>query len=359
MVDTARARANIARMARKAVASGTRLRPHFKTHYSAEIGEWFRKAGVTAITVSSTAMAEFFAGHGWTDILIAFAPKRGEFGRLSALGNECELGLLVDSVETVAALARAGVSAAVWIDVDVGYHRTGIAFDDDATLLRVVERVCEPDAASLHLQGVLTHAGHSYRARSRVEVAMVHDEQRARMLHACNVVTRASPDQVKISIGDTPTCSVADRFDGIDEIRPGNFVFYDVQQLQTGACTVDDLALAVACEVVARYPSRGELVVHGGAVHLSKDHATLRDGTVVFGSVSLWDSGEWRLQPASTYVASVSQEHGVIRLGADLGVDPPRIGDHVLIVPAHACLAANAVRRYVDLDGRRLAADVS
>ncbi|RMG79679.1 MAG: alanine racemase, partial [Bacteroidetes bacterium] len=65
-------RANIRRMVGKARKNGVRLRPHFKTHQSAEIGEWFRAEGVSQIAVSSLVMAEYFAGAGWSDITVAF-----------------------------------------------------------------------------------------------------------------------------------------------------------------------------------------------------------------------------------------------------------------------------------------------
>ena len=67
---------NIQRMAAKAKQSNVRFRPHFKTHQSVDIGEWFRKFCVTAITVSSVEMAAYFAANGWADITI-------EIGRAS------------------------------------------------------------------------------------------------------------------------------------------------------------------------------------------------------------------------------------------------------------------------------------
>ncbi|RLD73544.1 MAG: alanine racemase, partial [Bacteroidetes bacterium] len=63
---------NIQFMAEKARKHHLSFRPHFKTHQSAEIGNWFKDAGVDKITVSSVSMAEYFAKHGWKDITIAF-----------------------------------------------------------------------------------------------------------------------------------------------------------------------------------------------------------------------------------------------------------------------------------------------
>ena len=71
LLDETRCRANIRRMADKARAHGLDFRPHCKTHQSLAIGRWLREAGVEKITVSSVAMAAYFARE-WDDITIAF-----------------------------------------------------------------------------------------------------------------------------------------------------------------------------------------------------------------------------------------------------------------------------------------------
>ena len=85
LLDEARCRANIARMAAHAKASGTRLRPHFKTHQSAKIGEWIRAEGVTSIACSSLRMASYFADAGWNDILVAFPANWREINLINQL----------------------------------------------------------------------------------------------------------------------------------------------------------------------------------------------------------------------------------------------------------------------------------
>ncbi len=91
LVDEALCRRNIARMAEKARIAGVRFRPHFKTHQSAAIGEWFREAGVTAITVSSVSMARYFSGAGWSDITIAFPVNLREMEEINRLAGEIHL----------------------------------------------------------------------------------------------------------------------------------------------------------------------------------------------------------------------------------------------------------------------------
>src|SRR5947209_13158611 len=115
VVDAARARRNIARMAAKAVASGTRFRPHVKTHQSPAIAAWYRAAGVDAITVSSVAMAERFAVSGWADITVAFPFNPREAAALLALDQRgVRLGLIVDSPVAARLLDASGITADVW-----------------------------------------------------------------------------------------------------------------------------------------------------------------------------------------------------------------------------------------------------
>ena len=128
LLDKRKTVKNIDTMVSKAERNHTRLRPHFKTHQSAEVGEWFRKRGVDAITVSSVEMAEYFAESGWQDITIAFPVNPLQIRRINQLAARIStLNLLVGSAEMVAFLAQNLTSqATVWLKIDAGYHRTGL-----------------------------------------------------------------------------------------------------------------------------------------------------------------------------------------------------------------------------------------
>src|SRR4051812_3608705 len=106
ILDEERARRNIERMAEKARQSKVGFRPHFKTHQSGEIGDWFRECGVTSITVSSVAMAEYFQAAGWQDITIAFPVNWREIEAINRLAGQVHLGLILESVETVQFLSE-------------------------------------------------------------------------------------------------------------------------------------------------------------------------------------------------------------------------------------------------------------
>jgi len=142
LLNVDQAKRNIQRMAVKAQRQGIRFRPHFKTHQSAAIGEWFRQAGVTAITVSSLEMAQYFARHGWDDITIAFPANLRQVGAFNKLARSIHLGLLVESIETVDYLSNQ-LTAPVdtWVEIDDGTNRTGVRWDRHRKLNEFIMRL--------------------------------------------------------------------------------------------------------------------------------------------------------------------------------------------------------------------------
>ncbi len=344
---------NIARMAEKARRSGVRFRPHFKTHQSAIIGEWFRAEGVAAITVSSVSMAQYFAAHGWRDILIAFPVNWREIEAINALAEAVSLHLLLESVETARFLAaRLTAPVGIWLKVDTGYGRTGLRWDDAADLQAVAAAV--EAGQQMRLLGLLSHAGHSYHARSTAELQAIYAETVERISGARRALEQAGFGPLQVSLGDTPCCSTVEGFAGVDEVRPGNFVFNDMMQVQIGACRVEDVAVAVACPVVAVHPEDRKIVIYGGAVHLSKEQLALDDRTISYGAVALPDASRgWGVPLPGCTVASLSQEHGIIRASDDL-LAQVRIGDLLMVLPVHSCLTVDLLKTYRTLAGERI-----
>ncbi len=349
LLDEPIVRRNIARMATKARRSGVRFRPHFKTHQSAEIGGWFRQEGVTAVTVSSVDMAVYFAQHGWDDILIAFPVNLRQLAELNQLAEQVTLHLLLESVEAAERLS-AGLrhDVHIWLKIDVGYHRTGLDWQDRAAITAVAQTVHA--LPRLHLAGLLTHAGYGYKEGGAAEAQAVYQQMVARM-NAVRDGLREAGLETAVSIGDTPTGSLIAQFDGVDEIRPGNFVFYDVMQVEIGACRPEDIAVAVACPIVAKHADRRQIVVYGGAVHLSKERLVARDGQVTYGRIARPTAAGWQILPPANFVAAMSQEHGIIQADEAL-FEQAQIGDLLLVLPVHSCLTANLLKRYLTLDGR-------
>lgn len=340
-------KSNIRDMAEKAARSGVIFRPHFKTHQSLTIGRWFREYGITRITVSSLISAEYFAHDGWDDITVAFPVNLREIGLINNLASKLRLGLLVEDAETAGRLEdllKFPVDA--YIKIDTGYHRTGLTPEEMPAIQRLADRI--NNSRYLNLRGLLTHAGHTYQASSPDGIRDIYLESTGILKRVKENLGEVYRDLI-LSYGDTPSCSIVESFPDIDEIRPGNFVFYDFMQMQIGSCHHSQIAGIVVCPVVAVHPARNQAVLYGGAVHFSKDSVLVGRHRIFGQMVELDDTG-WYDPVPGAYLVSLSQEHGILQAGADIiaGLDPGKV---VGIIPVHSCLTASQIHGYQLLDG--------
>lgn len=345
LLDESQCRANIAKMANKAAEHRLIFRPHFKTHQGLALGRWFKEAGATRITVSSLTMAEYFADE-WQDITVAFPVNILEIATINRLAARLTLNLLVESPETAGLLAdQLHHRVGIFIKIDVGYHRTGVGGDDTATLDAILEVAGKSD--KLRFLGFLTHAGQTYGAGSPQEVLAIHAQARDLLCRLKDRYRQRFP-KLLVSVGDTPSCSLARDFTGIDEIRPGNFVFYDLMQQRLGACQAGEIAVALSCPVVAVHPERGEAVLYGGAIHLSKERLIDPDCGPIYGQVARRTASGWGELIPGMVVKSLSQEHGVVAVPQEEMADI-KIGQCLLVIPVHSCLTVNLMRSYLGL----------
>ena len=339
---------NIRAMAERARRWGVAFRPHFKTHQSAEIGNWFKDEGVRSITVSSLEMAEYFTQHGWDDITIAFPFNPRQMLGYDQLARRVRLGVVIESAEVVTLLdERATAAMDVWIKIDVGSRRTGIAVDDVEQVCTLAQRAMA--SKKLILRGLLTHAGNTYRQNSREAVAEVNQSSISGLNRIREALHSRGAKGLLISIGDTPACTLCDPIGEVDEIRPGNFVLYDAMQLAHGVCRFDQVAVALACPVVAKHPQRGEIVIHGGAVHLSSEFYEA-DGRRIYGLVCPPRDDGWGEPLPGTTVSRLSQEHGIVTAGSQ-AMAQISVGDLVFVLPAHSCITIACMRRYLTTGG--------
>jgi D-serine deaminase-like pyridoxal phosphate-dependent protein len=341
VVDEEKCKRNIRHMAAKAEAAGVEFRPHFKTHQSHQIGRWFREVGVDRIAVSSLSMAEYFALDGWTDIMVAFPVNIRETGVINDLASKIRLSLLIADASVVGKLSNdLRFPVGYYIKIDVGNHRSGFLPDQINAIEDVISQssVC----SNLEFRGFLAHAGQTYSTHSLNDVHKVY-KHGVKNLGAVASHFRSTYPGIITSWGDTPTCSIENEFDGIDEIRPGNFVFYDLTQFHLASCDWEQIAVAVAAPVVSKQLSRNEIVVYGGAVHLSKDSLKLPEEGRVYGEVVKLNPRGWERFSDPLYLGRISQEHGIFKC-PDEYWDQFCVGDLVGIVPVHSCLAADLLR---------------
>jgi D-serine deaminase-like pyridoxal phosphate-dependent protein len=337
-------------MAEKARRSGVIFRPHFKTHQSAAIGEWFRDEAVQSITVSSLEMAGYFASAGWRDITVAFPLNRRETGLINQLAAQIRLNLLVNDPDTAAYLAGHITSPCnVFIEIDNGYHRSGLEPDRIHEIRSIIQ--CCQSHPNLSFTGFLSHFGNTYTDGGTPEIPAIY-QKGVDDLRFLRERVSSQAGQILVSIGDTPSCSLVDVFRGIDEIRPGNFVFYDVMQAGLGVCSYRDIAVCLAAPVTEVHHERNELVAWAGAVHLSKE-STEYKGKRVFGLVTEITESGWSAPLDGCFVKSLSQEHSIIHITSALS-GKFRPGNLIGILPVHSCLAAASMRNFLTLTGTQI-----
>lgn len=327
-------------MVKKTTLGNTILRPHAKTHQLSEIGEIYREFGIDKITVSSVSMAQYFANNGWNNITIAFPVNLTELDLINKLAGEMTLNILVDSVFSIRKVIEIiDNKCGVFIEIDSGYHRSGLEPWDNE-ISEIISYF--NDTSKLLFKGFLTHAGHTYNAKGKTAIMEIAKSTHKEMQVLKSEFINIFPNIIS-SYGDTPSCSMSDSLVGFDEIRAGNFVYYDVMQYHIGSCQLDDIAVSVACPIVSVYRKRGQAIIYGGAVHLSKEFIAADIENKLYGYVVKYSDKGWGDPIPGAYLSSLSQEHGIVNI-PEKHIKDIKPGDILGILPIHSCLTANLLK---------------
>ena len=332
--------------------NNVRLRPHIKTHKCVEVARIQTAGHDGAINVSTLAEARAFSKHGFSDITYAVPIEQGKFDEaIEILRGGVKLNLLTDDAETVQGLneaaGKAGVKFHGFLKVDCGYHRCGV--EPRATAAIEIPRQIT-DGVNLYFAGILTHAGHSYHAGSKEEILKIARHERDCMTELADKLRDDGIEVPTVSIGSTPTMSLVDHLEGIDEIRPGNYIFRDAFQATLGSCGFEDTALTVLAAVVHRDRTRRRIVVDAGAIALSKDRGAVDiDPACGYGHVLDLDGNETGMR-----VTSLSQEHGEITAGDSDLFGRLKVGDRLRILANHSCLTAAQHSHYHVLENNEI-----
>ena len=358
ILDRAILRRNLKRMSDRLRGAGVMLRPHVKTAKSLQIGRMAVEGHDGRITVSTLAEARYFADGGFKDILYGVGVVPSKLAAITDLRRRgVNLRVVTDNLAVAKAIARVakdGDDFSVLIEVDSGAGRAGLPYPELPGLLDIARVLHE--APGVELAGVMTHAGHSYHESTPNGIAAVAEQERQAIVGAADKLRAAGIPCPMVSAGSTPTAMHSRDFTGITEMRPGVYVFNDLDQEYIGSCGPGDLALSVLASVIGHYPHRNQMLIDAGALALSKDISAQEfKPQVGFGTIVDAPARDMA-------VIACSQEHGFVGADEPIPFGNLPIGSRVRILPNHACITAAAYDRYYvvdsELDGARSVVDV-
>ena len=318
---------NLSRMADYCRDKNLRLRPHTKSHKIPELAKRQMAHAAQGITVAKIGEAEVMLDAGITDILIAYPIiGRGKTEKLAEFATRAAISVSLDSVEVAQAIAEEAqthdVSIGVLVELDVGFRRCGITNEED--LFAVARRVA--DLPGLEFKGLMFFPGHlqvleKERAELRVGVNDFLERAQAKLAAA------GLPANV-VSGGSTPTARESHLFSGVNEIRPGMYIFNDRNIVGVGVAEVEDCALSVITTVVSTSVS-GRAIIDGGSKTFSSDRHLAGDGRG-FGMIKTDPDAE---------LEQLSEEHG--HLNISRSAHRYRVGERLAIIPNHVCSTVN------------------
>ncbi|KAL3914761.1 MAG: hypothetical protein SGPRY_007509 [Prymnesium sp.] len=331
-------------MRERAAQLGCALRPHFKTVKTCEAALIATGGSRRRLVCSTLAEVTFLADDGFDDLLYAVpltASKWGEVAelhaRLEAFHVMIDHHQQLDGLEACASLRPpANKPLSVFVGVDCGYHRDGVNPEEESSVALVRRLANSP---LFRFSGLYTHAGHSYNVSGAEAVRELAAEERDVTVRFASQLRAAGLSVPCVGVGSTPTCSLPPaHMEGVDELHPGNYLYYDTTQAAIGSCTEDDVAPRVLTRVVGHYRSSNTLLIDcgwTGASAQGKEHG--------YGAIE----GHPELR-----IVALKQECGEVtsKDGTPLDYDRFPIDSFLFIVPFHSC-ATTHQHRHIHLLG--------
>src|SRR4051812_19807071 len=229
---------NLWRVADYAREHGLRLRPHTKTHKSVRLARRQIDLGAAGLTVAKVGEAEIMLGAEPTDVLVAF-PIVGEakLARLVEVARKTRVTVALDNAFAARNLSEAAAAANVEIgalaEFDAGLGRVGVAPGEVLQLAHTMLHL-----PHLRFEGLTFYPG---QIKNMDESGMQMLAQVSEIVRGVLEEFRAAGIEVRIvSGGSTPTLFHSHEVYGLNEIRPGTYVFNDVNTIRSGGCDMQD-----------------------------------------------------------------------------------------------------------------------
>jgi D-serine deaminase-like pyridoxal phosphate-dependent protein len=322
---------NIATLSRSVQGHAVRVRAHAKTHKCPEIARRQIAAGAVGMCCQKVSEAEALVDGGIADVLVSNeVVGAGKLERLAALSRRAHIGVCADDLSNVRALAATGAELDVYVEIDVGMRRCGVAPGEPAVAL-AREIV---GAGRLRFAGLQAYHGGAQHLRSIEERAAVIDSAKQKVLFTRSLLEREGIACPIVTGAGSGTYPFELRSGAWNEIQPGSYIFMDVDYARNewaAPLPRFEHALFVLSTVMSR-PAPDLAIVDAG----------LKASSLDSGMPMVWE------RPGLAYVAA-SDEHGKIEIAP--GAAAPALGEKLMLVPGHCDPTVNLYDWYVCVRG--------
>ncbi|CAG2189656.1 unnamed protein product [Mytilus edulis] len=316
LVDYDKVKKNAQKMIDTCERLGVQLRPHMKTHKTVELGTLMTNGTNRTIEVSTLEEAEFYAKNGFDDILYAHPLIAARIERCKKLAYRLKaFHVMIENFHGLIALLSSplenGKKWSVYLEIDDGCGRSGVPWDS-GDVIKLAKEASE--SPYIDLQGLYLYNGKTYEATDSKGIENTNKEGTDLLTNSHKRFTDNNIECRTLAIGNTPSCSRPhEGMNVLTEFHPGNYIFYDMQQVTIGSCDIDDIAchcgfLALSYDGMNEYPNEFSTFV---------DNPDLK-------------------------VIGFSQEIGKVttKSGDKLNYDKYPIGSQLFIIPWHSCATA-------------------
>ncbi|MGO4814377.1 DSD1 family PLP-dependent enzyme [Cupriavidus sp. 2MCAB6] len=320
---------NLAQMQQAADKAGVQLRPHAKAHKCPDIALAQIARGAAGICCQKVSEALPFVQAGVRDIHISNEiAGQAKAALLARMALDARISVCVDDARQVATLATAAAQAGshigVFVEIDVGQGRCGVA--DAPAALRLVEAIRAH--AQLEFRGLQAYHGGIQHVRDYAARRQAAADAAARTAAIVAGLAEAGVACATVTGGGSGSVEF-DLASGVyTEIQPGSYIFMDADYGRndySGTLRFEHslfIATAVMSVAAATRPAP-RVVLDAGLKSMAVDS----------GLPLVWDGDG----PSRTvaYVAA-NDEHGILEpLSGGNGADLPGLGTQVLLVPGH------------------------
>lgn len=332
VIDRDALQRNIEGMAAFARQHGVALRPHAKTHKSVDIARLQMAAGAVGVCCAKIGEAEALGGGGINAILITSPVVTPQaIARLVALHERIgDLRVVADNSDNVSALAAAAKEAShplpVFVDIDPGIRRTGVASPEAAVAL----------AKQITATGSLTFVGVQFYCGAQQHIEKYEERRSAieeRTTYLSSVIAALEGAGLKppvVSGGGTGTHYIDAALGVLTELQTGSYVFMDKQYVDCdligdGKPPFENALFIDTHVISANAPGMGTLDAGFKALSTDGGNPQIVDGA-----------------PASAAFFFMGDEHSaLIAMGHEF-----RVGDAVTLTAPHCDPTVNLYDAY-------------